>query len=220
MAWTSSHLWTGDHPGTTGCERICLVQRHRTRADPRGTAATRLCKAGTRATAVEMASLSYAGNPLMTAVVSSETLCGLPASLMYVILDVDQVLTGTAMSVVTAEIRPTKLREAREILGLTQAQAARALGGVRPETVNRWERARVRKFRMKELHAQTIRYLQEAAGLLVELFPDPEARGRFLRAPHRELGRRSPMQVMVEDPPYGLRDVWRLLMRAAHGVPA
>lgn len=124
------------------------------------------------------------------------------------------------MSVVTAEIRPTKLRQARAILGLTQAQAARALGGVRPETVNRWERARSRRFRVKELHAQTIRYLQEAADLLVDLFPDPEDQVNFLRAPHRELGRRSPLQVIVEDPPYGLRDVWRLLMRAAHGVPA
>lgn len=124
------------------------------------------------------------------------------------------------MSIVTAEIRPTKLRQARATLGLTQAQAARALGGVRPETVNRWERARSRKFRVKELHAQTIRYLQEAADLLVDLFPDPEDQVNFLRAPHRELGRRSPLQVIVEDPPYGLRDVWRLLMRAAHGVPA
>lgn len=122
------------------------------------------------------------------------------------------------MSVAIA-IRPTKLRKARAALGLTQAEAARALGGVRPETVSRWEHKQG-SMRMRALHVQTIKYLNDIAELLIDLMPDRTARREFLARPHAQLGNRSPLDVMLKDPPYGLREVWRLLLRVAHGIPA
>jgi len=122
------------------------------------------------------------------------------------------------MSVAVA-VHPTKLRKARTLLGLTQVEAARALGGVRPETVSRWEHKQGR-VRTRALHAQTITYLSDIAELLTALVPDRAAQREFLTRPHPRLGRRSPLDVMLNDPPYGLREVWRLLLRVAHGIPA
>jgi uncharacterized protein (DUF2384 family) len=115
---------------------------------------------------------------------------------------------------------PIDLKEARHILGFTQIQAGAALGGVRPETINRWERApRNKRTKMRGIHVDTTWQLTQTADLLVKLFPDKADRKTFLHSSQHELGGRSPHKVIMEDPPYGLRDVLRLLGRLAEGIP-
>ena len=123
------------------------------------------------------------------------------------------------MSTVMA-VAPNDMREARLTLGLTQVQLGAAFGGVRPETISRWERAPSRfQLKVRPLHAEIMRQLTQATDLLQELYPDKEDLARFLDTPQRELGNRTPREAMLEDPPYGLRDVVQLLGRMAEGIP-
>jgi uncharacterized protein (DUF2384 family) len=123
------------------------------------------------------------------------------------------------MSTVMA-VAPNDMRKARHTLGLTQVQLGEAFGGVRPETISRWERASSRfQLKVRPLHAEIMRQLTQATDLLQELFPDKEALAQFLNTPQRELGNRTPREAMLEDPPYGLRDVVNLLGRMAEGIP-
>lgn len=117
-------------------------------------------------------------------------------------------------------VDPKAVREARDILGFTQIQAGVALGNVRPETISRWERTPGNERpRMRGIHVETTRQLTQTAGLLVELYPDKTDRMTFLNTPQRELGGQSPYDAIMGDPPYGLRDVVRLLGRMAEGIP-
>jgi uncharacterized protein (DUF2384 family) len=117
-------------------------------------------------------------------------------------------------------VDPKDMKEARNILGFTQIQAGVALGGVRPETVSRWERAsRNNRPNMRGMYVETTRQLTETADLLVDLYPDKEDRMTFLHTPQPELGGKSPYDAIMQDPPYGLRDVFRLLGRMAKGIP-
>jgi len=117
-------------------------------------------------------------------------------------------------------VDPKDMKEARNILGFTQIQAGVALGGVRPETVSRWERApRNDRPNMRGIHVETTRQLTETADLLVELYPDKADRLTFLHTPQPELSGLSPYDAIMQDPPYGLRDVVRLLGRMAEGIP-
>lgn len=111
-----------------------------------------------------------------------------------------------------------KLRKARVLLSLTQVEAGQALGHVRPETVSRWESRRSAKVR--PLHAQTARYLIEIAHMLQHVAPTDKDRRRFLNSPQPDLGRKTPRQVILEDPPFGARQVYDLLGRILHGVPS
>jgi len=117
-------------------------------------------------------------------------------------------------------VNPEDVRQARNILGLTQLQAGVALGNVRPETVSRWERAPKNKpIKVRGLHVVTTSQLAETADLLVDLYPDEESRMHFFHTPQPELDGQSPYEAIMEDPPYGLRDVVRLLGRMAEGIP-
>jgi len=123
------------------------------------------------------------------------------------------------MSTVMA-VAPNDMRKARRTLGLTQVQLGEAFGGVRPETISRWERAPSRfQLKVRPLHAEIMRQLTQATDLLQELFPDKKDLVQFLNTPQRELGNRTPKEVVLEDPPYGLRDVVNLLGRMAEGIP-
>jgi uncharacterized protein (DUF2384 family) len=123
------------------------------------------------------------------------------------------------MSTVMA-VAPNDMRKARRTLELTQVQLGAAFGGVRPETISRWERAPSRfKQKVRPLHAEIMRQLKQATDLLQELYPDKEALAQFLNTPQRELGNRTPREAVLEDPPYGLRDVVNLLGRMAEGIP-
>lgn len=121
------------------------------------------------------------------------------------------------MSTVTGTIPPQKLRKARVLLGLTQVEAGRALGHVRPETVSRWES---RSARVRPLHAQTARYLIDIARMLQYVAPTDDDRRRFLSSPQPDLRGKTPRQVMLEDPPFGARQVYDLLGRILHGIPS
>lgn len=125
---------------------------------------------------------------------------------------------GNTVNAVIETIPPQKFRKARALLGLTQVEAARALGHVRPETVSRWESRGSAKVR--PLHAQTARYLIEIAHMLRHVAPTDEDRRRFLNSPQPDLGRKTPRQVILEDPPFGARQVYDLLGRILHGVPS
>ncbi len=117
-------------------------------------------------------------------------------------------------------VDPKDMKDARNILGLTQVQAGVALGNVRPETVSRWERAsRKDRPNMRGMHVETTRQLTETADLLVDLYPDKNDRMTFLHTAQPELGGLSPFDAIMQDPPYGLRDVVRLLGRMAEGIP-
>ena len=117
-------------------------------------------------------------------------------------------------------VDPKDMKEARNILGFTQVQAGVALGGVRPETVSRWERASGKdRPNMRGIHVETTRQLTETADLLVDLYPDKADRMVFLDTVQPELGGLSPRDAIMQDPPYGLRDVVRLLGRMAEGIP-
>ena len=117
-------------------------------------------------------------------------------------------------------VDPKEMKEARTILGFTQIQAGVALGNVRPETVSRWERAsRTDRPNMRGIHVETTRQLTETADLLVDLYPDNADRMNFLHTPQPELSGKSPYEAIMQDPPYGLRDVVRLLGRMAEGIP-
>lgn len=117
-------------------------------------------------------------------------------------------------------VDPTDVKEARLILGFTQVQAGVALGNVRSETVSRWERSpkNIRP-NVRGIYVQSTRQLTETADLLIELYPDKNDRMVFLDTPQRELGGLSPRDAIMQDPPYGLRDVVRLLGRMAEGIP-
>lgn len=117
-------------------------------------------------------------------------------------------------------LAPEDIREAREILGMTQLQVSVALGNIRPETVSRWERSpEDEPLRVRGMNVITIRQLTEIAALLDELFPSKNDRMDFLDTPQRELDGKSPYETLMEDSPYGLRDVVRLLGRMAEGIP-
>lgn len=119
-----------------------------------------------------------------------------------------------------AVVSPDEVREARHILGLTQLQTGQAMGGVRPETISRWERApKDKQLNVRPLHAETMRQLAQAADLLQEIYRGEAARTAFLNTPQRELGGLAPIEAILQDPPYGLRDVVRLLGRIAEGIP-
>jgi len=117
-------------------------------------------------------------------------------------------------------VDPTDVKEARLILGFTQVQAGVALGNVRSETVSRWERSpkNIRP-NVRGIHVQSTRQLTETADLLIELYPDKNDRMIFLDTTQPELGGLSPRDAILQDPPYGLRDVVRLLGRMAEGIP-
>ena len=133
---------------------------------------------------------------------------------MYVKMRLEGVPVNTAI----ATIPPQKLRRARVLLGLTQVEAGRALGQVRPETVSRWENRS--SSRVRHLHAQTARYLIEIARMLQDVAPTEEDRRRFLNSPQPELRGKTPRQVLLEDPPFGARQVYDLLGRILHGIPS
>ena len=133
---------------------------------------------------------------------------------MYVKME----LEGKGVSAAVDVIPPQKLRRARVLLGLTQVEAGRALGHVRPETVSRWEGRSSAKVR--PLHARTARYLIEIARMLRDVAPTDEDRRRFLNSPQPDLRGKTPRQVMLEDPPFGARQVYDLLGRILHGVPS
>lgn len=125
---------------------------------------------------------------------------------------------GETVSTVIENIPPQKLRKARVLLGLTQVEAGRALGHVRSETVSRWESRS--SARVRPLHAQTARYLIEIARMLQHVAPADEDRRRFLNSAQPDLGGKTPRQVMLEDPPFGARQVYDLLGRILHGIPS
>ena len=117
-------------------------------------------------------------------------------------------------------VDPTYVKEARLILGFTQVQAGVALGNVRSETISRWERSpKNTRPNVRGIHVESTRQLTETADLLVELYPDKNDRLTFLHTPQRELNGKSPYDAIMGDPPYGLRDVVRLLGRMAEGIP-
>ena len=64
-----------------------------------------------------------------------------------------------------------------------------------------------------------MRQLTHATDLLLELFPDETDRIHFLNTPQRELRNKTPVDAVLDDPPYGLREVVRLLGRMAEGIP-
>jgi len=116
-------------------------------------------------------------------------------------------------------VDPIDLKEARHILGFTQVQAGVALGNVRSETVSRWERSpRNDPPKIRSIHVETTRQLTQTADLLVDLYPEKNDRMKFLHTPQRELGGKTPYNAIIQDPPYGLRDVIRLLGRMSEGI--
>lgn len=117
-------------------------------------------------------------------------------------------------------VTPKDVREARHTLGFTQIQLGVAFGGVRPETISRWERASSRhQLKVRPLHAEIMQQLTHANDLLQELYPDEADRTQFLNTPQRELSNRTPIEAILQDPPHGLRDVVHLLGRMAEGIP-
>ncbi len=116
-------------------------------------------------------------------------------------------------------VAPKDVREARHTLGFTQIQLGTAFGGVRPETISRWERASSRyQLKVRPLHAEIVRQLIQATDLLQELYPDEADRTKFLNTPQRELGNRTPIEIILQDPPHGFKDVVHLLGRMAEGI--
>jgi len=110
------------------------------------------------------------------------------------------------------------LRRARATLKLSQMEAGQVLGGLRQETISRWEQRR-----RVEPHAASeypMRELIEVSTLLLDMYPDPARRQRFLDSPQRGLRGRSPRAVLAERPPYGVHELWQFLMEIAHGLPA
>jgi len=117
-------------------------------------------------------------------------------------------------------VDPVDVKEAREILGFTQVQAGIAVGNVRSETISRWERSpKDKPLRMRGLHVETTMQLTQTADLLLDLYPNKDDRLTFLHTPQPELAGKSPYDAIIQDPPYGLRDVVRLLGRMAEGIP-
>ncbi len=118
-------------------------------------------------------------------------------------------------------VDPKELKKARNILGFTQIQAGVALGNVRPGTVSRWERVpEDKRLNMRRLHVETTRQFTETANLLIDIYPENEDRLNFFHTPQQELSGKSPYNAIMQDPPYGLRDVVRLLGRMADGIPS
>ena len=116
------------------------------------------------------------------------------------------------------------LRRARATLKLSQMEAGQVLGGLRQETISRWEQRR-----RVEPHAASeypMRELIEVSTLLLDMYParaarrDPARRQRFLDSPQRGLRGRSPRAALAERPPYGVHELWQFLMEIAHGLPA
>ena len=117
-------------------------------------------------------------------------------------------------------VAPKDFREARHTLGFTQIQLGAAFGGVRPETISRWERASsMYQLKVRPLHAEIMRQLTQVTDLLQELYPEKADRTQFLNTPQRELGNRTPIETILQDSPYGLRDVFHLLGRLVEGIP-
>jgi len=114
-------------------------------------------------------------------------------------------------------LRGSALRRARGVLKLTQAEAGLALGGISQETIGRWEQDT--ELEVRRASAKPIRELIEVATLLLDLYPDPQRRREFLHRPQRGLGARHP-QCPQERPPYGIHEVWHLLVQVAHGIPS
>lgn len=130
----------------------------------------------------------------------------------------DIIVPGGDHSVaVAAPVRGAALRRARSTLDLSQSTAARALG-VRQETISRWEQSD--RPTIRRASTQPARELVEIASLLLDLYPDPERRRAFLHQPQSGLDHRRPIDVLSERPPYGVHEVWQLLMRVAHGIPS
>ncbi|MGQ0548118.1 MAG: antitoxin Xre/MbcA/ParS toxin-binding domain-containing protein [Armatimonadota bacterium] len=74
--------------------------------------------------------------------------------------------------------------------------------------------------RVRPLHAQTTRYLIEIARMVQYVAPTDKDRRRFLLSPQPDLRGKTPRQVMLEDPPFGARQVYDLLGRIPHGIPS
>jgi uncharacterized protein (DUF2384 family) len=64
-----------------------------------------------------------------------------------------------------------------------------------------------------------MRQLTQTTDLLQELCPDKADRTQFLNTPQRELGNRTPIEAILQEPLYGLKDVVHLLGRMAEGIP-
>jgi len=56
--------------------------------------------------------------------------------------------------------------------------------------------------------------------MLREVAPTDEDRRRFLNSPQPDLRGKTPRQVMLEDPPFGARQIYDLLGRILHGIPS
>jgi len=112
----------------------------------------------------------------------------------------------------------TALRRARAALNLSQTEAGRVLGGLRQETISRWEQER--RVQPRTTSAYPMRELIEVATMLLDMYPDPARRQRFMASPQRGLRGRSPRAVLSERPPYGVHELWQFLMEIAHGLPA
>ena len=79
---------------------------------------------------------------------------------------------------------PGDLKKARHVLGFTQIQAGVALGGVRSETISRWENSpRGERPKVREIHVETTKQFTQVADLLVDLYPDKEDQMIFLHTP-------------------------------------
>jgi transcriptional regulator with XRE-family HTH domain len=116
-------------------------------------------------------------------------------------------------------ISPKKIRKARKILGLTQVQTGTVLGNVSPGRISRWEHSPEDKLpTMKDPDPITINLFIQLAELLVEFFSDKADRERFFQTPKLALGGETSLEVIMRDPPNGLRDVVQFLGRLERGI--
>jgi uncharacterized protein (DUF2384 family) len=91
------------------------------------------------------------------------------------------------------------------VLNLTQAEAGLVLGGIRQETISRWEQDT--RLKVRRASTQPVRELIDVATLLLDLYPDPSRRRELLNRSQRELGVRRPADVLKECPPFGIHEV-------------
>jgi len=73
---------------------------------------------------------------------------------------------------------------------------------------------------MRAVHAQTARYFIDIARMLQKVAPTAEEQQVFLRSPQPDLHGKTPRQVMLDDAPFGAREVYDLLGRIVYGIPA
>jgi uncharacterized protein (DUF2384 family) len=133
--------------------------------------------------------------------------------------EIESIAAKRVSLAVPTPLRGSALRHARGVLNLTQAEAGLALGGIRQETISRWEQGTLLKLRRAS--AQPIRELVELATLLVDMYPNPQRRREFLHRPQRGLGDQHPANVLLKErPPNGIHKVWLLLIEVAHGIPS